>query len=87
MLLKSYPEVEIESLEFSILKRKVIQKFTIINNLKQWGSGSINDPKLGPSKGSTICDTFKQDSLRCPGHLGRIPLRELSDDGIPTTLE
>lgn len=79
--IEKLPEGEIESIEFSLLKREISINFIVINNPEKFGPGSINDPGLGVVQGRDHCGTCFQDAMNCPTHFGRIPLMELSQDG------
>ena len=66
---ESLPEGEIEGLEFSLIKRNTLKNYAIkIFSDEKSGPGTINDPRLGVTKGSDRCATCHKSVEECPGH-------------------
>lgn len=71
------PEVELENISFRIIKRDELIKYSILVDREvQYGSNTINDPRMGVVLGKNVCGTCNRSVLQCPTHLGRIELAE-----------
>jgi DNA-directed RNA polymerase II subunit RPB1 len=69
------PFKEIKSIEFTLVDNdKLIETGIEITNPKSYGDGSINDPRMGVTDPYGVCSTCRQQSSRCIGHYGYIPL-------------
>lgn len=71
------PLKEIDSITFGIFSDIEIKKLAVccVDNTKKNGIGSVYDPRMGPSMTSQLCQTCNNDSVKCPGHFGRIELQ------------
>src|SRR5437762_7200174 len=76
--LEELPLEDIDYVELGLMKREHIIHFPEINNpeLRSFGAGTINDPKLGSLNSQIPCGTCRQPSPYCPSHLGKITLKQ-----------